>query len=643
MTGRISMKNTEIGMQEVRRGFQVMMWLAVAGILALSATKGPDTFGYVATDAVPYSFENISATGAAVLAGADDDKALVDLGFPFQFYGQTYTNACLGTNGLLSFNGCNIDFANLDLTARAPSGDFPTVAPYWSDLTFAAQGAGAIYYQTRGQEPNRRFIAQWQSAYAVNGKDGITFQLILFEAGGQILFQYLDVNAGENSPASLGAGATVGIRDTGGQSNGRCLQWSYKVPVISSGMAIAMSPKLPTTLVYQGPASALYADCVNVSAKLTETLTGKGISGKTISFTIGAATASAITEASGVAATTLTLSPSDLPGVTYQVDLSFGPDNVYASNRITPAFEIKQAHAGPILGQPVYTGNVFFWTPGPTSSTATLALSATIRDVDEVCASDIRGAKVSFAIRNGTSLSPIGGASNLPVGLVDPNDKKIGTASATVQYNIGKANAEQLDIAVIVGGGYILNAPAYDTIVMVAKPLAGGWIIGGGKTVNGSDSSGYIAGASGEYTDFGFDIKYNKGGANPQGSADITVRSLRNPDGTVGSVPRTYKIKSTSIAVLAVKAAAGTASFSSKANIVDITDPSNPIAVDSGTPLQLDIKDGNPTGDSKLPPGDGDTIAITIQRKAGGVWFSSKWLVDKTVPMPIVMGEISVK
>ena len=167
---------------------------------------------------------------------------------------------------------------------------------------------------------------------------------------------------------------------------------------------------------------------------------------------------------------------------------------------------------------------------------------------------------------------------------------------------------------------------------MVAKPLTGGWIVGSGKTLNGADSSGYIAGANGKNTDFGFSVKYNKSGTNPQGSVDITVRSYRNSGGSVGDVLRTYKIKSTAIAVLAVKTADGTASFSSKANIVDITDPNNPINIEGGSQLQLDIKDGSP-----------DTIAITLQRKAGGVWFSSKWEINKTVPMPIAAGDISVK
>ncbi|MEW6052551.1 MAG: S8 family serine peptidase [Nitrospirota bacterium] len=410
---------------------------------------------------------------------------------------------------------------------------------------------------------------------------------------------------------------------------------NYSVTIDNGALTI---DKRPTTLVYQGQSAGLYSDCVRVSARLTDDTSGSGIAGKTINFMIGAATASAVTDANGVAATGMTLSSANMPG-TYQVSVSFGPDDIYSNSTTSQSFTINAAKVGPLAGQAVYTGNVFFWTTVTTNSnTVSLALSATIQDVDQVCTSDIRNARVTFAIRNSNGLyTPINGAANLPVGLVNPDDRKVGTASAIVQYNMGNAYVTSLDIAVIVGGGYLLNNPVHDTIVTVAKPLDNGWIIGGGKTTNGTDSRGYIAGAAGQSTDFSFDVKYNKSGANPQGAVNITVRSYYKPDGSIGNVLRTYKIKSTAIAVLTVQKPSGTASFSSKANLVDITDPANSIAIEGGAQLQIHIKDGNQAN------GNGDTIAMTLQRKAGGVWFSSKWSANKTVPMPIAQGDIVVK
>ncbi len=237
------------------RGASVLAWFLLAAAGAPAAGIGPDAFGYVATDVTVYSFVDITLTGVGVLAGADDDTAVVNIGFPFRFYGQTYTSLCLSSNGLVSFGGCNIAFANQDLTASSPPGNFPTAAPFWGDLTFAAKGAGAIYYQTLGSAGSRQFIVQWKNAYPINASEGVTFQAIFYESSNRILFQYQDVNAGAGSPASFGALATVGIRDTNSQSNGRRLQWSYNAPVLKSGTALEFLPLglTPVDLGVAGP------------------------------------------------------------------------------------------------------------------------------------------------------------------------------------------------------------------------------------------------------------------------------------------------------------------------------------------------------------------------------------------------------
>src|SRR5439155_11772358 len=123
----------------------------------------------------------------------------------------------------------------------------------------------------------------------------------------------------------------------------------------------------------------------------------------------------------------------------------------------------------PALAQPVadtyYTGSLFYWTAGPSSSTATLTLTATLKN--QLCFGDIRTAKVSFFVRNGTTMTPITGAQNLPVGLVTPGDTTVGTAAATVQYNIGSAQGTALQIAVVVCGKYLANDPTADASMTV--------------------------------------------------------------------------------------------------------------------------------------------------------------------------------
>jgi len=275
MIGRPKMSKHDTVKTKPTKGVAVLMFFLLAGA-ARGGSIGPDAFGYVANDATVYSFVDIAASGVGVLAGADDDTAIVNLGFAFQFYGQTYTSVCLSTNGLVSFGGCNKAFANQDLTSSSPPGNLPTVASFWSDLTFAAPGAGAIHYQTLGVAPNRRFVAQWTNAYPLNAPEGITFQAIFFESTNRILFQYKDVNAGAGFPVSLGGRATVGIRDVNGQANGRRVQWSYNAPVLKNGLALEFAP-VGGTAVDLGAAGPRHWAVLSLGRPTTLSLAGTAV------------------------------------------------------------------------------------------------------------------------------------------------------------------------------------------------------------------------------------------------------------------------------------------------------------------------------------------------------------------------------
>jgi len=226
------------------RGF---LLAALCGLPAWGAGIGPDAFGYRASNDVAFSFLNIATSGTRILAGSDDDTATLNIGFPFRFYGVTYTSLCVSPNGLISFGGCNADFGNSDLTSTRTSGNRPTMAVFWDDLTFDTRGADGVYYQTLGTSGNRQFVLQWNNLFGINMANGMTFQVVLAENGHAILFQYLDVEAG--APAlSRGASATVGIRDADGNTSRRVLQWSFNSPVLRNNMAIRFTPYIQVTI-----------------------------------------------------------------------------------------------------------------------------------------------------------------------------------------------------------------------------------------------------------------------------------------------------------------------------------------------------------------------------------------------------------
>ncbi|UCF07515.1 MAG: PKD domain-containing protein, partial [Thermoplasmata archaeon] len=200
-------------------------------------TGGPDNGGYYywmdsnpPLPSVNYSWVEISGTGVHVATGGDDGKyGSFPLDFMFEFYGTSYTDIYIHTNGYVSFINKPSEFINDPIpTTEEPNN---IIAPYWDDL----QG-GEIYYQTLGTAPNRYFIVEWKEMkrWRQQSSETITFELILYEGTNFIKFQYKDVNFG-NPKWDSGAWATVGFENQTGEIG---LQYSYNSPSLSDSHAI---------------------------------------------------------------------------------------------------------------------------------------------------------------------------------------------------------------------------------------------------------------------------------------------------------------------------------------------------------------------------------------------------------------------
>jgi hypothetical protein len=208
------------------------------------------------------------------------------------------------------------------------------------------------------------------------------------------------------------------------------------------------------------------------------------------------------------------------------------------------------------------------------------------------------------------------------VGLVNPGDLKTGIATCNTTLTTDISGGRQYTVGIVVSGYYTRNSSDDDTIITVAQPIPTNFITGGGYLVL-SNSAGAVPGDAGSKTNFGFNVKYNKGGSNLQGHVNIVVRGG-------GHV---YQIKATSLSSLGVNATA--ANFTSKANITDITDPLHPIALEGNATLQLWMTDNG-------EPGSSDTLGIQVLNKNGGMWFSSNWNGNKTVEQTLGGGNLAV-
>jgi len=172
--------------------------------------QGDDTlcdggFFYAKED-VGKPLENISDTGTKLddASDCDDCGEEVLIGFEFNFYDDIHTEIGISSNGYLTFGDDLEDFTNDRIPYTTNPNDL--IAPYWEDWDPSADGT--VHYQTLGEAPSRRFIAQWTKISYYDGNDKGTFQAILFEGTNCIEFRY-------RSPLSK-VSPTIGIENQDG-------------------------------------------------------------------------------------------------------------------------------------------------------------------------------------------------------------------------------------------------------------------------------------------------------------------------------------------------------------------------------------------------------------------------------------------
>ena len=241
------------------------LWMAailVAGAAASAQATGigPDGYGYTAAETV-FSWQDIGpqsespGTYELNTAGTVDNGVWgpQSLGFTFNFYGTAYTEVYWSSNGLITFGAGNSQYLNADLAAASPDVNVPTVAVLWDDwiARYTKTSSGTYFKQVQGADGYSQFIIEWykMDPAAIQPLTGdVTFEAILYEKTGNILFQYQDVFIDKDNTFNNGGSATVGIRDTGGQADGRYLQWSFDQPAIRDGEAVLFAVPEPVTM-----------------------------------------------------------------------------------------------------------------------------------------------------------------------------------------------------------------------------------------------------------------------------------------------------------------------------------------------------------------------------------------------------------
>ena len=221
---------------------------------ARAEESSADAYGYYWTDShaptpsVAFSWVDITGSGDDVgFYDADDDYAgPLEIGFDFEFYGETYSMFNVTSNGYIQFGAGSYDSYNYPIpTSWSPNN---IIAPFWDELVVNDMyyNYGAVYYETIGTIPDRQLVVEFYEVSRDYSYNLLTFEIILNETG-EIWFQYLDMGT------ETGPSATVGIENSDGTIG---CEYSYGSRTIWDGLAV----KFERGLIGFGPDASNRAD-----------------------------------------------------------------------------------------------------------------------------------------------------------------------------------------------------------------------------------------------------------------------------------------------------------------------------------------------------------------------------------------------
>ena len=162
---------------------------------------------------IPYVAQTNS--GSLVSLSDDSQSGVFNIGFTFCFYGQTYTQFRVGSNGWVSL-GAGAQPATFT-SAAIPSAGFNIpkncIMGPWQDWNPGLPG-GQIRYQVQGTAPCRKLVVSWINVrmFSCTNLQG-TFHIVLYESSNVIENHIANK---PNCPQWAGGTAVQGIHNAGG-------------------------------------------------------------------------------------------------------------------------------------------------------------------------------------------------------------------------------------------------------------------------------------------------------------------------------------------------------------------------------------------------------------------------------------------
>jgi hypothetical protein len=215
-----------------------ILWQSKA--LAASAAQvksgaGPDSYGYVWIDSDSpkgpvYSWVDITATGTDIISGLSDDNHVgpYPIGFSFPYYGGSYTQFHVGSNGTIAFDSTNLQSRNkTHLPATTPPSNL--LAWLWDDLNpLDPNNPGAhVYYKN---EPTRCIIEFVNYPRYHSPVGAVVTAEVILQSDGAIIYQYHTIASNFRTDS-----CSVGIENAAGTIG---LQVAYLSAYLKNNLAV---------------------------------------------------------------------------------------------------------------------------------------------------------------------------------------------------------------------------------------------------------------------------------------------------------------------------------------------------------------------------------------------------------------------
>ncbi|HNM08111.1 MAG TPA: GEVED domain-containing protein [Chitinophagales bacterium] len=162
------------------------------------------TTGSYTVTQIPYA-PAVPAFETTLGLGDDATANDINIGFPFTYFGNTYTKLFISSNGLIGFSAPSTSYTQQHFPNAADPDNI--IAFCWTDLNPSA--GGSISYETIGVAPNRKFIVYYDDVVHYLGTATVTGQIVLHETSNAIDIIAVNIE-------SDGGNMTQGIENTNG-------------------------------------------------------------------------------------------------------------------------------------------------------------------------------------------------------------------------------------------------------------------------------------------------------------------------------------------------------------------------------------------------------------------------------------------